>query len=380
MNESIVEVSCLQASDKELLTALRGYLEDILENTFNGLTGEIFSQIARQQGHSLEHRDNYHFFKLASFMIQVLRFRAYEAFKLSKKEAAAQGKDSKAADSVNALFAQPKKGAGRELGASLKKNAVNVPFKIRIDHIGSALQLQSLDFLYHQMWQKVIQRPNQKKGTLVSDSEFHAGLQNLTQLLYIIRDMASSDDEKNKRNARILQTNVFHKDLISVACYAFKMFDPRNHSQQFLYDAVEFTHIMLSMLDEFSRGRVLTIYTNKVRTRKRKVDKNELNDSDVEDGIDMEGEVEDEHVYEEEKVERKFNFAAELASFVDYKIIERYFSLIKDCDVHFAKKPLLLKACTSFLKRIATQAKQPWIFFQLSTISTANDFLQRDVQ
>lgn len=213
----------------------------------------------------------------------------------------------------------------------------------------------------------------------MSDQEFHAGLQNLTQLLYIIRDMASSDDEKNKKNARILQTNVFHKDLISVACYAYKMYDARNHSNQFLYDTVEFTHIMLSMLDEFSRGRVLTIYTNKVRTRKVKVNAAQHAGYDEEEGIDMEGEVEEEEYLEEEKIERKFNFAAELASFVDYKIVERYMSLIKDCDVHFAKRPILLKACTSFLKRIATQAKQPWIFFQLQTLATINDFLQRDV-
>lgn len=92
----------------------------------------------------------------------------------------------------------------------------------------------------------------------------------MTQLLYIIRDMASSDDEKNQRNAKILQTNVFHKDLITVALYAFKAFDPSNHSWDFLYDTIEFTHIMLQMLDEFSRGRVLTIYTNKVRTKKVK--------------------------------------------------------------------------------------------------------------
>jgi hypothetical protein len=35
--------------------------------------------------------------------------------------------------------------------------------------------------------------------------DFHSGLQLLTQLLYIIRDMASSEDERNKKNAAILQ-------------------------------------------------------------------------------------------------------------------------------------------------------------------------------
>jgi len=31
--------------------------------------------------------------------------------------------------------------------------------------------------------------------------DFHSGLQLLTQILYTIRDMASSDDERNKKNA-----------------------------------------------------------------------------------------------------------------------------------------------------------------------------------
>ena len=39
---------------------------------------------------------------------------------------------------------------------------------------------------------------------------------------------------------------------------------------QFLHDTIEFTHLMLEMLDEYSRGKVLTIQTQ----RKRKVKKN----------------------------------------------------------------------------------------------------------
>jgi hypothetical protein len=47
----------------------------------------------------------------------------------------------------------------------------------------------------------------------VNDKEFHSALQLLIQFLYIIRDMASSDEEKNQRNAKILQANVFYNDL-----------------------------------------------------------------------------------------------------------------------------------------------------------------------
>ena len=70
-------------------------------------------------------------------------------------------------------------------------------------------------------------------------------MQNMTQFLYIIRDMASSDDERNQRNAKILQTNVFHKELIPVACFAFQQFNKTNLSDILLYDTVDFRHILL---------------------------------------------------------------------------------------------------------------------------------------
>ena len=42
------------------------------------------------------------------------------------------------------------------------------------------------------------------KENPILDKEFHAAIQLLVQFLYIIRDMASSDDEKNHKNAKIL--------------------------------------------------------------------------------------------------------------------------------------------------------------------------------
>ena len=71
--------------------------------------------------------------------------------------------------------------------------------------------------------------------------------------------MASSSDEKNQRNAKILQANVFYNDLCIISQFSFNLFDKRKHNQQFLSDTVEFTHIMLEMLDEYSKGKVLTI-------------------------------------------------------------------------------------------------------------------------
>lgn len=42
--------------------------------------------------------------------------------------------------------------------------------------------------------------------------------------------MASSDDVKNIKNAKILQTNVFYKDLCIIARIALKLYDPQLHN------------------------------------------------------------------------------------------------------------------------------------------------------
>ena len=76
---------------------------------------------------------------------------------------------------------------------------------------------------------------------------------------FVAVSMASSDDEKNKKNAKILQTNVFYKDLCVVSRLAFKLYCPRTHNAKFLHDVIEFNHLMLEMLDEYSKGKILMI-------------------------------------------------------------------------------------------------------------------------
>ena len=95
----------------------------------------------------------------------------------------------------------------------------------------------------------------------VNDREFHSALQMLIQFLYIIRDMASTSDERNKKNAQILQANIFYNDMCIISQFSFKLFDYKKHHISFLQDIIEFNHIMLEMLDEYSKGKVLTINT-----------------------------------------------------------------------------------------------------------------------
>ena len=249
------------------MSIVKDYLIDMLDNTYNALINEVFNQINKQQMDQQEF-DKYHFFKLSSFMIQVQRLRAYDEHEKKKRAAIANAsKAQEINDGGKSLFETAPRGKGlgskpRQIGPKVPK----IPFEINISSIGASLQLQNFEFLYTQMYKKI----KNNKENPVNDKEFHSGLQLLIQFLYVIRDMASSLDERNQRNAKILQANVFYNDLCLICQFAFNLYDHRKHNQQFLSDTIEFTHIMLEMLDEYSKGKVLTIQTQ----RKRKVKKN----------------------------------------------------------------------------------------------------------
>lgn len=130
-----------------------------------------------------------------------------------------------------------------------------MPFEIDISTIGTSLQLTNFQFTYSVLYTE--SHKNKKKDRKLKD--FHSALQFMTQLLYVIRDMASSNDEKNKKNAMILQTNIFFHDLCRISKTAFVLYEPAAMNKQFLHDSIEFNSLMMDMLEEYSKGKVLTI-------------------------------------------------------------------------------------------------------------------------
>lgn len=179
--------------------------------------------------------------------------------------------------------------------------------------------------------------------------DFHGGIQFLTQFLYIIRDMASSDDERNRKNALILQQNIFYHDLCRIAKTAFILYQEGSHSKQFLHDSIEFNYLMIDMLEEYSKGKILTIQTQRKKKVKKtrqiaqedqdgEFDPNEGEKDVLDDDDSLAEESDDDH--EEKYVERQFNFVSEISIFVDYAVISKYLLVIRDKD--YNKNALLL--------------------------------------
>lgn len=64
----IINESCIDDSDKSLLTLLKDYLIDILENSYCSLVEQAFCEIAKQS-ERVEEINKFHYFKLSAFMI-----------------------------------------------------------------------------------------------------------------------------------------------------------------------------------------------------------------------------------------------------------------------------------------------------------------------
>ena len=75
-----------------------------------------------------------------------------------------------------------------------------VPYRFDIAPIGHCLTLQNIEFIHNTLYRECIEARTTNHRT----KEFHAALQTLTQILNIIREMATSDLEINKKNAVIL--------------------------------------------------------------------------------------------------------------------------------------------------------------------------------
>jgi hypothetical protein len=73
-------------------------------------------------------------------------------------------------------------------------------------------------------------------------------------------------ENKNKKNASILKSFLFQNagtNVFSMCHFAFKMYRAQAHAQSFLVDTLTLMHHFLAMVDEHSRGKVITIRRRK---------------------------------------------------------------------------------------------------------------------
>ena len=77
------------------------------------------------------------------------------------------------------------------------------------------------------------------------------------------------DDEKNRKNSHILKQNIFKHDICKILRFAFDLYNRTRHYETSLVEVITLTHAFLQMLEDYSKGKVMTIQTDKTRRRKK---------------------------------------------------------------------------------------------------------------
>ena len=93
----------------------------------------------------------------------------------------------------------------------------------------------------------------------------------------------------------------------------------------------------------------------------------------VDDELAMSGSDEEDN--QVEKVERKFNYAAEISIFADYSVLSKYFYAMKDGLLH--KHTRFSTYYETFFTKIIHSIKGEWLFYQADYLSIMSEFLER---
>ena len=307
---------------------------EMLEHSYNQLIEVLLDSFySGEQAKDNEH-EKYKYIKISSFFMAVFRLNAHEKLKEEKIK----------------YRSEPHVNNGSEPSLYLP-----------IAQISNSLKLQNIDFIFSKgFFQTIVE----SKRTRDMDM-YLASWEYLLELLYLIQDMERSPSEKMRKNAQTLQQKLFTLQICELAKHGLKEFSYANQSRYFIFTAFRFTTVLLTMLEGYSKGKMLYIQTHRLKRKKESDDK-----YDDESGA-LEYSDDDKNNY----IEKKFNFIAALWEFVEYDVVENVISML-----NFPKMldDELIESISVFINRIITQAKGTWIFYQLKTMNIFHNFLSEN--
>jgi len=144
-----------------------------------------------------------------------------------------------------------------------------------ISIMGVGLQLDLFAYLYASIVQE-ISKPRKRDFNI---KNYHAYIETLLEILYIIREMRLCANQINRKNAKILQQNMFSREIVKVIRYGFLYYLPLSHDKRFTKTLIVITMIFFDLLEDFTKGKIFNIQTDKRirrRVKKKKKKKKKL--------------------------------------------------------------------------------------------------------
>lgn len=295
--------------DKVLINKMKNFANDVLEHCFAPLLESIFTQLYKES-ELLEDYDITNYFIFQAFFMEYVRYKHYF--------------ESQVLD-------------------------------IDVTPICGIFQKMNFEYFYRNMILEFKKTSRKEFKT----REVHASIKFCTQYLYIIRDMQGSASDTTKRNAQILLQTVYYREMSILCRKSFEYWRAGINDKEFLEDIVEFTHLTFKLLDDYSKGKALTVRTERVLKTKKPND-------------DEENEEMDEEPEDTKYQERQLNFNIEFSLLIDAEIISKYMFLLqrfKDTrdDVN--------SWVVAFIKKVVNECEADWIFFQLEYLQIFDEIL-----
>lgn len=370
-------------SDVNLKQVIKNFTLDFLEHAFNSLMEVCYEEIYTDSAR-VEDSDRIHYFIVMGFCLEINRLRF--------------AKDMKAKNKV-------------------ADSDLNPILEFDMQCIGGALQITHFELLYSTLVREV----TKEKKTSFNVRIFHAALYAFLQLLKTVKEMSLAPTLTIRRASQILTQNIFYHDITKILRIGFNYMNPVIHDRKFVQDFIELVGFFFDMLEEYSKGKVMTIQTDrrikkkKLKAKKKKQAAKRKNQEAHEEGAEFNGEEgenggnpedepykeyaegqpaeavpeeeeeeddedddEDEEQTEEFK-ERKFNLASEFAILVDYQVVTKMLHAISGKRLE-TNSESINSSIIKFVSRIVNLLKADWFFYQIDYLLIFQDILNSNLQ
>lgn len=224
-----------------------------------------------------------------------------------------------------------------------------------------------------------LMKESYEKGEKQNFDVLYAGIICFTQILHVIRDMESqssiSDDDKDI--AENMKLRLFYEEN-SLDLMAYLPRSAAKQSEAFLKATIELTHMLLKMLDAFSKQHTVLFIRSKRqrRVRRKQKKKNDtsshVNDeyqsnNDVENGRNGEDDEDNDEGQSENEAERvtqerKFEFSKFETKFINEDTMEAYKRFFKNYN---ELSPQEIKWALTFFHRIFVKREVHSLLFSL---------------
>lgn len=292
--------------DKDLIQKMKHFANELLEHSFQPILETIFTEFYKDS-QILEDQDKTNYFLFQSFFMEYLRHKHYSE-----------------SETLN-----------------LDVNLIAGVF-------------QKLNFEY--FFRSVIMEFKKTARKEYNTREVHASIKFCIQYFYIIKDLMNSSSDKAKKNAQILLQTVFYREISIICKRTFEYWRAGINDKEFLEDIVEFAHLTFKLLEDYSKGKLLTVRTERLRKQQKNNEDEEYEDQD------------DESAYHE----RQLNYIVEFSSLIDTEIISKYCFLLKRYKDN--RDDVNMWVCC-FIKRVVVECDTDWIFFQLEYLQIFDSIL-----